>query len=127
MCLNGRETNARVITELLISSRTWNCVSVPGAASNLWWPSLWSPGLQGLPPSPGHQAWEEKALGDQGGATKAKLPGSLGAGRGQMAMVGWISRKIHVSPLLVQRHLRQNHGFVALLQRPELSAGDSSP
>lgn len=31
-------------------------------------------------------------------------------------MVRWINRKIHVSPLLVQRPLRQNHGLVALLQ-----------
>lgn len=70
---------------------------------------------QGLPPSTGHQAWEKKALGNQGGITKAKLC-SLVAGKGQMAVVEWINRKIHISPLLVQRHLRQNHGFVALLQ-----------
>lgn len=73
LVLNGRETNSRVTTKVLFNSRTWNCVLVPGAASNLWWPSRWSPGLQGLPPSPGHQAWEKKALGNQGGATKAKI------------------------------------------------------
>lgn len=110
MCFNGREMNSRVITEVLFSSRTWNCVLVPGAASNLWWLSLWSPGPQGLPPSPGHQAWEKKSLGNQGGTAKAKLPGGWKGANGN----GRVDKQ--KNPFLVQRHLRQNHGLVALLQ-----------
>lgn len=72
MCSNGRETNSRVITEVLFRSRTWNCVLVPGVASNLWWLSLWSSGAATLTRLPG---LGKEISGNQGGTAKAKLSG----------------------------------------------------
>lgn len=72
MCSNGRETNSRVITEVLFRSRTWNCVLVPGVASNLWWLSLWSSGAATLTRLPGLGKY---ISGNQGGTAKAKLSG----------------------------------------------------